>query len=60
MVALVGSVLGRSTEGRRAIKVASFGLSALVVVYIAAAMYVSLPEADEYCIYAAKHPSDCK
>lgn len=60
VTALLGSLLGRSSEGRKAMKVGSIGLSILIVVYLAAAIHATWTEADEGCIYAPKHPSDCK
>jgi hypothetical protein len=60
VAALLGSLLGRSSGGQKAMKVASIGLSVLIVVYVGAAMYAAWPEPGEDCIYAPKHPSDCK
>lgn len=60
LAALLGSVLGQSSEGRKAMKGVSIGLSVLIVVYVATAVYTSLSGPDEDCIYAPKHPSDCR
>jgi VIT1/CCC1 family predicted Fe2+/Mn2+ transporter len=58
-VAFLGSVLGTFEEGRRVMKAASIGLGILIVLYIAAAMYVPWSSPDKECIYAPAHPSDC-
>lgn len=60
LVAFLGSVLGRLEEGRRVMKAASIGLGILIVLYIAAAIYVSSSSPDEECIYAPAHPSECR
>ncbi len=59
VAALLGSVLGQSSDGRKAIKVASIGMSALIVVYIATAVCASWSGPDKDCIYAPRHPSNC-
>lgn len=59
VAALLGSVLGQSSEGRKAMKVASIGLGVLIIVYIGVAVYVSWSGPDKDCIYAPRHPSDC-
>jgi hypothetical protein len=59
VAAWLGSVLGQSSEGRKAMKVASIGLSALIVAYIATAAYATWSGPEKDCIYAQKHPSDC-
>lgn len=59
IAALLGSVLGRSSEGRKAMKIASIGLSVLIAVYVRAAVYAGWPAPDKDCIYAPRHPSDC-
>ncbi len=60
LAALLGSVLGRSEEGRRLMKAASIGLGILIVLYIAAATYMPSSEPDKECLYAPTHPSDCR
>ena len=57
--AFLGSVLGRSEDGRRAMKAASIGLGVLIVLYIAAAIYMPSSGPGEECLYAPNHPSDC-
>jgi len=59
LAALLGSVLGQSSEGRKAMKVASIGLSVLIVVYVATAVYATWSGPGKDCIYAPRHPSDC-
>jgi hypothetical protein len=59
VAAVVGSVLGRSSEGRRAMKAASIGLGVLIVCYVAVAMYATSSKPEEDCIYAPAHPSNC-
>ena len=59
VVAFLGSVLGRSSEGRRAMKAASIGLGVLIACYIAVAMYGTWSKPEQGCIYAPNHPSDC-
>jgi len=60
LVAALGSVIGRFEGGRKVMTVASIGLGMAIAFYIAAAMYGSWSEADEKCIYAPAHPSDCE
>lgn len=59
VAALLGSVIGRSSEGRKAMKVASIGLSVLIVAYVATALYATWSGPEKDCIYAPRHPSDC-
>jgi VIT1/CCC1 family predicted Fe2+/Mn2+ transporter len=59
IAAFLGSVLGRSSEGRRAMKAASIGLGILILCYVAAAMSGIGSNTEEGCIYAPAHPSDC-
>jgi hypothetical protein len=59
LAAALGSVLGRSAGGRKAMKAAPVALCLLVGVYVAVAMYGGSSEPRKECIYAAAHPSDC-
>ena len=56
---LLGSVLGRSATGRKAVKAASIVLGILIVFYLAAAIHLQRSGPDKECIYAPAHPSDC-
>lgn len=59
LVAFLGSVLGRLEEGWTVMKAVSIGLGILIVLYVAAAVYVPWSRPDKDCIYAPAHPSDC-
>jgi hypothetical protein len=59
LAAFLGSVLGRSEQGRRIMKAASLGVAVLIVLYFAVAMHARFSGAAKECIYAPAHPSDC-
>lgn len=60
LVAFLGSVLGRSEDGQRAMKAASIGLGFLIALYVVVAISISAPQPDNGCLYAPSHPSDCR
>jgi hypothetical protein len=59
LFAVLGSVLGQSASGRKAIKAAPVALGFLIAAYVAVALYERPSEPEKECIYAAAHPSDC-
>lgn len=59
LAAFLGSVLGMSEDGRRAMTAASIGLSILIVLYHVAAIYLPSSNPVNDCLYAPNHPSDC-
>lgn len=59
LAAALGSVLGQTAGGRKAMKAAPIALCLLIGAYVAVAMYGKPPEPGKECIYAAAHPSDC-
>jgi hypothetical protein len=61
LAAAIGSLLGRSSRGRRLLKAAPLVLAGILMAYLASALLI-LPtnEPEDDCIYSSAHPSDCK
>lgn len=59
LFAALGSVLGQSAGGRKAMKAAPVALCMLIGAYVAVVLYGQSSEPGKECIYATAHPSDC-
>lgn len=59
--AALGSVLGRSSRGRRFLMAAPLALGGLLAAYIAASLLTATANkpSEQNCIYSDEHPSDC-
>ncbi|MFZ5778742.1 MAG: hypothetical protein ACOY4R_00870 [Pseudomonadota bacterium] len=59
--AALGSVLGQSTAGRRALRKAPMLLGGLLIAYVAVALLLTTTgkPRQENCVYSSEHPSNC-
>lgn len=61
LAAAIGSLLARSSRGRKLLRAAPLVLAGILMAYLASALLI-LPtnEPEDDCIYSSAHPSDCK
>ncbi len=55
----LGSLLGRDERGRKVLRMAPLVLACIILAYVASALLLTGLQAEDGCIYDAKHPSDC-